>query len=757
MNGKKQKKLITEELTWEQLVICGNQSYESGRTDEALLEYDKALILNPNNSLIYHNRGILYYNMEKNEEALLDYNKAIELNSQDSKIYNNRGNLYSDLGRSDDALNDFNQAIKLDPNFSDAYNSRAMLYVDLGKNDQALIDFGQAIKLKAQSNILKNRGILLFNLNQFDEALKDFNEAINLTQNDSTLYLNAAIILQAQNKNQEALEHYNLSIKLNTNDQRAYKSRAMLYSNLGEVQLAVSDLSKAILLKSDDFNAYYHRGKLIIYWKQKQLNLALQDFNQSIRLNPKYQNAYDCRGCLFLELGENNKAESDFSKSIELNTRSSNSYNNLGNFFVSIGNYQEALKNYQQAIQLDAYNSIYLINLGQLHLKLNDFQQAFIFFLQANSHLDVNKQVQLSSIREIIEKMLQILLEIFTEIEKENKLIITQPLEFQVKLDSINEIKQIEISVENQLKIILQPISLQSKQHQFSQQVEQLQEILVDTRIKFSLIHQSLKKEQLVDANQEQQLDTNQDQQLNQQQLPNINIATIQSGITNLKEQNNNQYFYFKSLCYNLISFMQFCFEIQKTNKILPQSSIEKQNLIPNPFCTFKEEECISNIDQKESLIETICEALGYQDNFKQTIINRNFAQLYYIENNYSENLEIEFHLLAIDLATKQEGVPEINSYFDLVEKISKIQMKNLQITSNIFWKKGILDSIKIIQFIDNNINRIISDGLQYLRMWKEDCANEEVVVIHQSLAEQLMAETPVNGQPTYCSFCSIS
>lgn len=54
----------------------GNQSYESGRTDEALLEYDKALILNPNNSLIYHNRGsatlryhqlgILYYNMEKN-------------------------------------------------------------------------------------------------------------------------------------------------------------------------------------------------------------------------------------------------------------------------------------------------------------------------------------------------------------------------------------------------------------------------------------------------------------------------------------------------------------------------------------------------------------------------------------------------------------------------------------------------------------------------------------------------------------------
>ncbi|CAD8187632.1 unnamed protein product [Paramecium octaurelia] len=753
MKGKKQKNLITEELTWEQHVICGNNSYESGRIDEALLEYDKALILNPNNSLVYHNRGILYYNMEKNQEALLDYNKAIELNPQDSKIYNNRGNLYQDLGRQEDAINDFNQAINLDPNFSDAYNSRAMLYVDLGKNDEALDDFNQAIKLKAQSNIFKNRGILLFNLNRFVEALQDFKEAISLTQNDSTLYLNAAIILQALKRNQEALENYNLSIKLNSNDQRAYKSRGNQYST--RIQEKSNQLYLTFLKQycQNQMTLMHTTIEAILlnyiianqYWKQNQLNLALQDFNQSIRLNPKYQNAYDCRGCLFLELGENGKAESDFNKSIELNSKSSNSYNNLGNFQVNIGNYEEALKNYQDAIQLDTQNSIYFINLGELYLRMNNFQQAFIFFQQANLHIHIIKPIQLSSLQELFEKMLLILLEIFTEIEKENILIENQPLESKIKLDSINEIKQIETSVENQLKIILQPISLQSNQHQLNRQIEQLHQILEDTRIKISLIHQSLKKEQ--------QLETNQEQHQNQQIMQNSNISTIQSGITNLKSQNNNKYLYFKSLCCNLISFMSFCFEIQQA--ILPQCSIQKSELIPN-VCTFKEENYIFDNNLKESLFETICEAIGYQDNFKEIIINRNFAQLYQIENDQTGNLEVEFHLLAIDLATKQQDVPEILTFFDFVEKISNIQMKELQIASNIFWKKGILDSIKIIQFIDNNINKIVSDGLQYLRMWKEEFEEEELIVHHQSLTEQMMPGPSINQQPTYCSFCQI-
>ncbi|CAD8187367.1 unnamed protein product [Paramecium pentaurelia] len=740
MKKEKQKKLITEELTWEQHVICGNQSYESGRTDEALLEYDKALILNPNNSLIYHNRGILYYNMEKNQEALLDYNKAIALNPMDSKIYNNRGNLYSDLARQEEALDDFNQAIQLDPNFSDAYNSRAMLYVDLGRNLEALSDFDKAIELKAQSNVYKNRGILLFNLNRFDEALKDFNEAISHTKRDSTLYLNSEMkklqsIITYQS-NQIVMIRWLIKVE-------QYFTQIQVKSNQPFLTFLKQQYQNQMILMHITIEAIIFNNNLANqYWKQNQLNLALQDFNKSIRLNPKYQNAYDCRGNLYLEMGQTSKAESDFNKSIELNSRSSNSYNNRGNYLVNLGNYHEALKNYEEAIQLEPYNSLYLTNLGELHLKMNDIQQASLCLLQADTHLKINKNSSFTSIHQFISKILPILLEIITSFEKEIFLIKTLPLDSQVKLQQINEIKRIETSVVSKLIAILQPISLQSNQNYLFNQIDQLQLIIQDIRINFSLIYQTLQMEQIVDINE-------------------VNITTIQTEIASLKnEQNNNKYYYFKSLCYNLISFMQFCLDIQQADKIIKVSSTQKeeQELFPNQFCTFKSEDYIIQHEIMGSLFETIfCKALGYQDNFKQIIIDRNFAQLYFIQNTFSKKLEIEFHLLAIELAQQQQEIPEINSFTDCVETVSRIQMKEIPIASNIFWKKGILDSIKIIQFIDNNINRILSDGLQYLRMFKEEFFSEEVIVIQESLHQSLMAvPTLRNEQTTYCSFCSI-
>lgn len=62
-----------------------------------------------------------------------------------------------------------------------------------------------------------------------------------------------------------------------------------------------------ITIEAIIFNNYLANS----YWKQNQINLALKDFNKSIRLNPKYQIAYDCRGNydlslignLYLEMG----------------------------------------------------------------------------------------------------------------------------------------------------------------------------------------------------------------------------------------------------------------------------------------------------------------------------------------------------------------------------------------------------------------------------------------------------------------------
>ena len=58
----------------------GNSLQESGRFDEAVAAYKKAVELNPNFSWSYHSLGDVLLKLEKWEEAVAAYKKAVELN-----------------------------------------------------------------------------------------------------------------------------------------------------------------------------------------------------------------------------------------------------------------------------------------------------------------------------------------------------------------------------------------------------------------------------------------------------------------------------------------------------------------------------------------------------------------------------------------------------------------------------------------------------------------------------------------------------
>ncbi len=66
-----------------------------GEYDRAIDDYNKAIEINPKNSMAYNNRGFVY-DIHKGEydKAINDYNKAIEINPKDDMAYTDRGNAY---------------------------------------------------------------------------------------------------------------------------------------------------------------------------------------------------------------------------------------------------------------------------------------------------------------------------------------------------------------------------------------------------------------------------------------------------------------------------------------------------------------------------------------------------------------------------------------------------------------------------------------------------------------------------------------
>ncbi len=106
----------------------GKAKIKSGDSKGAMIDINKAIELNPNNSEAYYIRGNLKsFSLWDFQSAILDYNKALSIKPTYVDAYYQRGFAKSILKDNQGAFSDFNKAIKLNPNYVDAYNSRGIL------------------------------------------------------------------------------------------------------------------------------------------------------------------------------------------------------------------------------------------------------------------------------------------------------------------------------------------------------------------------------------------------------------------------------------------------------------------------------------------------------------------------------------------------------------------------------------------------------------------------------------------------------
>ncbi len=90
----------------------GIQLMNEGRDDEALVEYKKAISMNPSYSHPYHNIGHMLSLRARYDEALPFYIKAAELNKFEWKTRQDLGQVYFMLGRYSEAKEQIQMAIK---------------------------------------------------------------------------------------------------------------------------------------------------------------------------------------------------------------------------------------------------------------------------------------------------------------------------------------------------------------------------------------------------------------------------------------------------------------------------------------------------------------------------------------------------------------------------------------------------------------------------------------------------------------------
>jgi tetratricopeptide (TPR) repeat protein len=157
--------------------------------------FNHALQTTKNNYLAHDCRGSAYSKLGRYQQAIEDYNQAILMKPDYAHAYYNRGTVYGKLGRYKQAIEDYNQAITLKPDYDDAYYNRGTYYGLLGRYQQAIEDYNQAILMKPDyADAYYNRGTYYGLLGHYQSAIDDFNKAISLKQNFAGAYNNRGTV-----------------------------------------------------------------------------------------------------------------------------------------------------------------------------------------------------------------------------------------------------------------------------------------------------------------------------------------------------------------------------------------------------------------------------------------------------------------------------------------------------------------------------------------------------------------------------------
>jgi tetratricopeptide (TPR) repeat protein len=181
------------------------------------------------------------------------------------------------------AIDDFTSAIALMPGEAVVYYERANTYRFLQQEELALQDYSEAIKIAPDFwEALGDRGITLVALGRYAQAVTDFTRVINYDPAGSY----------------------------------AYSDRAVAYESMGLDDLAIADLTSSFKTQPDAWMRYARRGN--IYFRKRDYERAMDDYDQALMFNPGYGLALYGRGIVKRITGDTGGGDDDIAKATAL-------------------------------------------------------------------------------------------------------------------------------------------------------------------------------------------------------------------------------------------------------------------------------------------------------------------------------------------------------------------------------------------------------------------------------------------------------
>ena len=140
-------------------------------------------------------------------------------------------------------------------------------------------------------------------------------------------------------------------IVLDPSDDGAFVNRGIAYRRVGEIDHALHDYQEAIRLNPGAADAFNNRGNA--FRAKQEFALAIRDYDEAIRLDPHYAHAFNNRGIIFLDMGDADRAILDFDRAIAEDASYANAFRNRGIARTHLELFDGALEDFDTAFALN--------------------------------------------------------------------------------------------------------------------------------------------------------------------------------------------------------------------------------------------------------------------------------------------------------------------------------------------------------------------------------------------------------------------
>ncbi len=385
----------------------------TGRTNEGILELERALTIQSTDSIAQSNLAMAYEQsgragkalpwfakleagaLAKNSSlpasvlaayaralaanrqfpaAVIRMKEAITADPKNAEWHDELGSLYAQQGDWANARDAFAAAIELDPGM-------AMAHMHLGivlrsqQQPGGLDELAKAYQLAAQNSVIAAEyGEALAGAGQDEQAIPVLQHALELSPNATGAAYQLGLVLQRSNRVQDAIPLFQSAAKAEPNNAEILTNLGMALCQAQQAKDAVPILQHAVALTPD--NATAHQNLAAAYIQLSQFDDAITQLRAALKLSPNAPQLHYDLGLALKNQDDAAAAIPELETAEKLDPSQPEAPYLLGVLYLQAGRYDDAARELNLSLKLRPENGDGWATLGSVDNNLNKLPEA---------------------------------------------------------------------------------------------------------------------------------------------------------------------------------------------------------------------------------------------------------------------------------------------------------------------------------------------------------------------------------------------